>query len=87
MARALPETIDAGAPEMPLRDPFAAYNAANNMEAHFVCELLLAAGIEAVVVEDLSLAGGWIGGWMPEIHKPQVVDRTRRPRAGQTRTR
>jgi hypothetical protein len=39
---------------MPFRDPFAAYNAASNIEAHLVCNLLTEAGIEAVVIEDVS---------------------------------
>ncbi len=57
---------------MALRDPFAAYNAANNLEAHLVCNLLNDAGIEAYVIEDLSQVGVWLGGLIPEIHKPQV---------------
>jgi hypothetical protein len=32
---------------MDIRDPIATYNAANNLEAHFVCSLLIDAGIEA----------------------------------------
>ena len=57
---------------MSLRDPFAAYNAGSNVEAHFVCGLLVDAGVEAVVVEDLSQVGVWAGGLVAEIHKPQV---------------
>ncbi|HEX4607870.1 MAG TPA: DUF2007 domain-containing protein [Urbifossiella sp.] len=57
---------------MALRDPFAAYNAASNIEAHLVCGLLLDAGIEAVVIEDVSQVGVWLGGPVSEIHKPQV---------------
>jgi len=57
---------------MALRDPFAAYNAANNLEAHLVCNLLNDAGIESFVIEDLSQVGVWLGGLIPEIHKPQV---------------
>ena len=57
---------------MALRDPFAAYNAASNVEAHLVCGLLLDAEIDAVVIEDVSQVGVWLGGTVSEIHKPQV---------------
>jgi hypothetical protein len=61
---------------MALRDPIAIYDAANNLEAVLVCDGLIAAGIEAFVVEDVSQAGVWVGGLVPGIHKPQVwVDR------------
>lgn len=57
---------------MALREPFAAYNAASNLEAHLVRNLLNEAGVEAVVVEDVSQVGVWAGGLIAEIHKPQV---------------
>ena len=57
---------------MPLRDPVAVYNAADNMEAIFVRDALVAAGVEAFAVEDVSQVGTWLGGLIPEIHKPQV---------------
>lgn len=57
---------------MAFKEPFAAYNAANDLEAHFVCNILNEADIEAVVVEDVSTAGLWLGGMIPEIHKTQV---------------
>ena len=57
---------------MALRDPVAIYNAANNLEAHFLRDGLIAAGIEAFVIEDLSQVGTWVGGLVPEIHKPQI---------------
>ena len=57
---------------MALRDPFAVYDAANNLEAMLVSEMLQAAGIEAYTVEDLSPVGTWMFGLLPEIHKPQV---------------
>src|SRR5437870_2028767 len=67
---------------MALRDPVAVYNAANNLEVHFVRDALVAAGIEAFLTEDVSQIGMWLGGLMPEIHKPQVwVDRTDMERA------
>ena len=68
---------------MAFRDPFAAYNAKNNVEAHLVRGLLLAAGIEAVVIEDVSQVGVWLGGMVPEIHKPQVwIERADSDRVG-----
>jgi hypothetical protein len=67
---------------MALRDPFAVYNATTNLEAHVICDLLRDAGLEAFVTEDLSVVGGWVGGLIPEIHKPQVwVERTEAGRA------
>ncbi len=57
---------------MALREPVAIYNAASNLEAVFVRDALIAAGIEAFVIEDVSLAGAWVEGLVPEIHKPQV---------------
>lgn len=57
---------------MALRDPVAIYNAASNLEAAFVCQLITAAGFEAHTVEDVSLVGQWMFGTLPEIHKPQV---------------
>jgi len=68
---------------MGLRDPVAVYNAASNVEALLVRDALIAAGIEAHVTEDLSPVGTWVGGLIPEIHKPQVwVERTDVERAG-----
>jgi hypothetical protein len=62
---------------MALRDPVAAYDAANNLEAIFVRDALVAAGVEAYVTEDISQVGVWALGLIPEIHKPQVwVDRS-----------
>ena len=46
---------------MALHDPVAVYNAANNVEAHLLRNVLGTAGIEAFAMEDFS-----------EIHKPQV---------------
>jgi hypothetical protein len=42
------------------------------MEAIFVRDALIAAGVEAFVIEDVSQVGTWVGGLIPEIHKPQV---------------
>ncbi len=61
---------------MPLRDPVAVYNAANNPELYLVQNALEAAGIEAHITEDASLVGMSALGIIPEMHKPQVwVDR------------
>lgn len=57
---------------MALRDPFAAYNASSNIEAHMICGLLIDAGIEALVIEDVSQVGMSIAGPIGEVHKPQV---------------
>jgi hypothetical protein len=68
---------------MALSDPVAVYNAATNLEAHVLCELLAASGIEAFVTEDLSPIGASVLGFIPDLHKPQVwvsrndTDRTR----------
>jgi hypothetical protein len=68
---------------MALRDPVAVYNAANNLEAVFVRDALIAGGVEAFVIEDVSQVGTWVGGLIPEIHKPQVwVERGDVERAG-----
>lgn len=62
---------------MALQDPFAAYTAATNLEAQFLCGLLIYAGIEAMVIEDVSRVGEWMGGTVSEIHRPQVwIERT-----------
>jgi hypothetical protein len=42
---------------MARREPTPVYQAANNLEAHFLCGLLLNCGIEAVVVESISHHG------------------------------
>ncbi len=55
-----------------MRKPIAVYNAATNVEAHALKVLLIAAGIEAYAVDDVSLVGLWAFGTLPEIHKPQV---------------
>jgi Putative prokaryotic signal transducing protein len=62
---------------MPAQDPVAVYNAANNVEAHLVCNMLASAGVEAFVTEDNSQVGVTMLGHLAEIHKPQVwVDRS-----------
>jgi hypothetical protein len=57
---------------MPLDDPIKVYFAANNIEANLLCEMLKNAGIEASPIEDHSQAGTWMGGLVPNLHRPQV---------------
>ena len=57
---------------MALDGPIAAYNAATNLEAQLILNILTAAGIEAAVVADMSPAGFWSFGVLPQIHRPQV---------------
>jgi hypothetical protein len=56
---------------MALLDPFAAYNADSNFEAHLVCGLLHDAGIEAAVIEDVSVGVGR-GGLARDLHNSTV---------------
>jgi putative signal transducing protein len=57
---------------MELKDPVAVYNAEREVEAHFLKNVLIEAGVDAAVTEDVSMVGLWIGGVLPEIYKPQV---------------
>lgn len=68
---------------MAFRNPFAAYNASTNFEAHLICEMLSEAGIEAVVIEDTAqVAMGWAGP-LAELYKSQVwIERADIERAG-----
>jgi rRNA maturation protein Nop10 len=62
---------------MALTDPVAVYNAANNLEARMLSNLLNDAEIEAYSTEDVSPVGVCVFGLISEIHKPQVwTDRT-----------
>lgn len=59
-----------------MREPFAVYTAASNLESSLICNMLATNGIESHVVEDVSQAGHWMFGFLPGIHKPQIwVDR------------
>jgi Zn finger protein HypA/HybF involved in hydrogenase expression len=67
---------------VPLRDPVHIYDAANNQDASLVQMYLERNGIEAFEVEDTSLAGVWMFGFLPGIHRPRVwVDRVNAERA------
>jgi hypothetical protein len=57
---------------MELRDPVAVYDAADNMEAAVICQILTSSGIAAHVVEDASVVGQWAFGLLPQIHRPQI---------------
>ena len=69
---------------MAFRDPFAAYIAVSDLEAHFVCAILTNAGVGAYVIEDNANVGVFqFGGQLPEFCKPQVwIERTDIERAG-----
>jgi hypothetical protein len=57
---------------MALTSPIAVSTPASNLEAQLICHMLNKSGIEAHVMEDLSLAGLWIGGTVPGIHNPKI---------------
>ncbi len=57
---------------MPLTDPVVAYRAGTNLEAFQVCNLLVAAGIAAEVIEDVSGVAVWYIGFLPAVHDPKV---------------
>ena len=58
---------------MAMTDPVAVYTASSNAEAHLLCNALTSSGVEAAVVEDVSLAGVWLGGLNSDIHKPKIM--------------
>ncbi|WP_020468282.1 DUF2007 domain-containing protein [Zavarzinella formosa] len=61
---------------MPLANPVVVYSASTNQEAILLKHLLIEAGIESDITQDLSLAGLWMGGTANNIHTPKVwVDR------------
>ena len=56
--------------------PIAVYNAVSDLDAHLVCDMLKAGGVDAYTMEDRSQVGTWIGGYLPQIHRAEVwVDR------------
>ena len=57
---------------MALISPIAVSTPASNFEAQLICHMLNQSGIEAYYMEDLSLAGLWVGGTVPGIHKPKI---------------
>lgn len=58
---------------MTLTHPYLAYNAVNDLEAHLVCNLLNDAEIEAVVSDDASPVGTWLGSMIPVVQKTRVM--------------
>lgn len=67
---------------MTFNQPVTAYQAASNLEAHFVCNLLNDADIDAIVIEGVSAADLGIGAMVPGITNSQVwIERTDTDRA------
>ena len=68
---------------MALKHPVVLYAATTNLEAHVICDMLLAAGVEAAVIEDESQMSAWGMGALSQLHRPKVyvsaadVDRAR----------
>ena len=68
---------------MPLKDPVAAYHAADNVEAESVRDALLAAGIAAHFTQDLASVDVFAFGPAPEVHGPRVwIERSDAEKAG-----
>lgn len=57
---------------MDFQHPTVAYEAATNLEAHVIVEMLLANGIEALAVEDQSGVSLWSFGTISQFHKPKI---------------
>jgi hypothetical protein len=57
---------------MDLKEPFAVYTAAGNLEAHMIAEMLNANGIAAFADEDQSGVSLWAFGTISQFHKPRV---------------
>ena len=65
-----------------MQHPIAVYTAGTDIEAHTIRQMLLTEGIEAAVIEDLSRAGVWELGLLPQFHRPKIwVDRADEDRA------
>jgi hypothetical protein len=66
---------------MALRDPVVVYYAASNQEAHLAREALMAAEVEAFVIESSPLGGAakvWVERAELELAKPVLADFERR---------
>jgi len=57
---------------MALTDPVSVYLAPSNAEAQLLCQLLVNAGIEAFVIEDMSPGGMFFLGTLGVIHRPEI---------------
>jgi len=67
---------------MTITDPVPFYRAASNIQAHLLCGHLEQNGIDAHVLEDNPINGGWMFGLLPQVHKPEVcVDRRNQEQA------
>lgn len=68
---------------MELRDPIVAYVAASNVELEVLVAIFEEAGIPVLGNPDNSPVGAWVGGLIPEIHRPKLmVEREDAERAG-----
>ncbi|MCC7422190.1 MAG: DUF2007 domain-containing protein [Planctomycetaceae bacterium] len=68
---------------MELRDPIVAYVAASNVELEVLVAIFEEAGIPVHGNPDNSPVGAWVGGLIPEIHRPKLmVEREDAERAG-----
>lgn len=57
---------------MALQDPISVYTPGNNVEAHMICGWLEDRGVPAFAMDDQSLAGTWLLGLLPQVHKPKI---------------
>ena len=57
---------------MELKEPFAVYIAATNLESHMIVDMLNANGIAAFADEDQSGVSLWAFGTISQFHKPRV---------------
>ncbi len=57
---------------MELKEPFAVYIAATNLESHMIVDMLKAKGIAAFADEDQSGLSLWAFGTISQFHKPRV---------------
>ncbi len=58
---------------MAIHDSVAVYVAADNIQASILRDVLADAGIEAHVMDDVSMIGVWFGGLASQLHRPKVV--------------
>jgi len=69
---------------MEFKEPFLAYTAATNLEAHMLVAMLTANGIPAHAVEDQSGVSLWAFGTISQFHKPNVwIDKSTTEMAAQ----
>ncbi len=56
-----------------MNDPVVVYNAATNIEAFQICEMLNGEGIDAHAVEDTSRVGVWLGNCRGPIDSSHAI--------------